>query len=265
MQSIDESRFNLNMMNLEQYFNRIEFYDIPTVCQETLAQLHKQHLLHIPFEDLNIHYGKPIEIDLSKLFYKIVLQRRGGFCYELNSLFNQLLQQIGFTTKIISASVFTPEGQPGPPYDHLCIVVSLEDKLWLADVGFGDLFLQPIEIQADIIQFDSRNYFKIEQATEDQFILLMSSDNIYFEKKYTFSLGEQAIENFKPECHAKQHDPNSHFVKNKICTKATADGRVTIFNDKFIITKNGEKLETLITDENHLLQILQSVFGINIL
>lgn len=251
-------------MNPDQYLNRIGFYDTPAATWEMLAQFHERHLIHIPFEDLNIHYGMPIEIDIPKLFNKIVLQRRGGFCYELNSLFNAFLQQIGFTTRIISARVFTPEGQPGPPYDHLCIVVSLEDKLWLADVGFGDLFLQPIVIQTDMIQFDSRNYFKIEQADENQFVLLMSSDNIYFEKKYTFSLEEQSLENFKPECYAKQHNPNSHFVKNKICTKATADGRVTIFNDKFIITKNGEILETFITDENHLLQILKSVFDINI-
>lgn len=250
-------------MDIEQYLRRINFYDTPTVTEESLHTLHEHHILHVPFEDLNIHYNKPIEIDIATLFDKIVLQRRGGFCYELNSLFSTLLQQIGFTTTIIAARVFNQEGQLGPPFDHLCILISLENKRWLADVGFGDLFIKPIVIQANTIQFDARNYFKLEALDKEQWLLLMSADGTNFEKKYIFSLEEQALDNFISECYIKQHDPNSHFVKNKICTKATVDGRITIFNDKFIITKNKEKTELFIENENHLLQILKSSFGIS--
>lgn len=250
-------------MNIEQYLRRIEFYDTPTVTEELLHQLHEYHILHVPFEDLNIHYNKPIEIDIPTLFNKIVLQRRGGFCYELNTLFSTLLQEIGFTTTIIAAQVFNQEGQLGPPFDHLCILISLDSKRWLADVGFGDLFMKPIVIQANTIQFDARNYFKIEAFNKEKLLLLMSYDGVHFEKKYVFSLEEQSLDHFKPQCYIKQHDPNSHFVKNKICTKATADGRITILNDKFIITKNKEKTELFIENENHLLQILKSSFGIS--
>ncbi|MBK7870589.1 MAG: arylamine N-acetyltransferase [Saprospiraceae bacterium] len=251
-------------MNLDQYLNRIGFYDIPDVTKETLDTLHECHILHIPFEDLNIHYNIPIEIGAPVLFEKVILHYRGGFCYELNSLFNILLQQIGFTTTIISARVFNQEGALGPPFDHMCIMISLEDKRWLADVGFGDLFIKPIEIQTDTIQFDSRNYFKIELFDQDQFLLLMSSDGENFEKKYTFNLEEQSVNNFLPQCYDKQHNPDSHFVKNKICTKATADGRITVFNDKLMITKNGEKSEIFIADEEQLLHILKTEFNIEI-
>ncbi len=248
-------------MNIKQYLHRIEYYDEPIINQQTLAQLHEHHILHVPFEDLNIHYGIPIELEIAKLFDKIVLRRRGGFCYELNYLFNTLLQQLGFQSIIISAKTFDSEGQLGPSFDHMCIVVALENQLWLADVGFGDLFLQPIVIQSDSIQSDSRNYFKIIPA-EEEWLLLMSIDNIHFKKKYIFNLKEQSPENFKLACYDKQHQPDSHFVKNKICTKATPEGRITIFNDKLIITKNGKKSELFISDEKHLLKIIKEEFGI---
>jgi len=77
-------------------------------------------------------------------------------------LFHCLLRELGFESKIIEARIYDGEGVRGPPFDHMCLLAEL-DQPWLADVGFGDLFLQPIALQADTIQTDGRNYFKIEK------------------------------------------------------------------------------------------------------
>ena len=93
-------------MNLEAYLKRINYSGDLTPSITILKQLQKTHLLNVPFENLDIHYGHPIELDLDKIYHKIVVRKRGGFCYELNGLFQNMLNIIGFDSKIISARVY---------------------------------------------------------------------------------------------------------------------------------------------------------------
>lgn len=132
------------VLNAENYFKRISFQEEIQTNQSSLAALHRNHILNIPFENLDIHRGRKIHLDLSKIEHKVISNRRGGFCYELNGLFGALLRQLGFEVKIISARVFGKE-KIGREFDHLILGVSL-GKEWLVDVGFGENFLEPIQI-----------------------------------------------------------------------------------------------------------------------
>ena len=85
--------FNLK---LDSYLARISYSGPLAPTLETLRALHYAHLLAVPFENLDVHRGVPIVLDQERLYDKIVLHRRGGFCYELNSLFAALLGQLGF-------------------------------------------------------------------------------------------------------------------------------------------------------------------------
>ena len=94
-------------MDTERYLRRIGIKETTfLVNAESLKFLQKQHLLHIPFENLDIHWKRPILLDTGKFYEKIIEEKRGGFCYELNGLFYELLTEIGFQCKIISARVF---------------------------------------------------------------------------------------------------------------------------------------------------------------
>ena len=81
---------------------------------ETLRLLQYKHLLHVPFENLDIHWKRQIVLDTNRFYEKIVINGRGGFCYELNGLFNELLIAIGFHTHLISGRVYGPNKVPGP-------------------------------------------------------------------------------------------------------------------------------------------------------
>ena len=106
-------------------------------------------------------------IKKKNLYQKVVEGNRGGFCYELNGLFNELLKTIGFQTRIISASVINKEGKVGPPFDHAAIIVNL-DKRWLVDIGYGgDSFVLPKELTLDIIQKDVHDYYKFTKHNEN--------------------------------------------------------------------------------------------------
>lgn len=249
-------------MNVKLYLERISYNDISERDLSTLIKLHQAHVFAIPFENLNIHLGIPIELDLDALYQKVVDGYRGGFCYELNTLFCQFLKQLGYDSIIIAAQV-SNQGQLGPTYDHMAICVKLEVN-WLVDVGFGDLFVRPIEIKPNVIQFDGFHYFMVKQLSPQTFSLWMSPDKIAFEEKYVFHLVEVPIDNFQELCHLKQTSESSYFVRNVVCTKPTSLGRKTLFNNKLTLREGNQKNALLLINESEMIQVLKREFAIDI-
>ena len=96
----------------------------PTLA--VLLQLQQAHLMNIPFENLNVYYG--INVDLGKLFDKIILNQRGGFCYELNWPFHELLLALGFDAKVASARVYDHKNGYGKEFDHMVIIVRIDGE-----------------------------------------------------------------------------------------------------------------------------------------
>ncbi|MBL8045525.1 MAG: arylamine N-acetyltransferase, partial [Anaerolineales bacterium] len=105
-------------MNADLYLQRIGYTGSLTPTAETLRGLHRAHLYNVPFENLDIALGRPIILEETKLFEKIVRQHRGGFCYELNGLFAWLLRQLGFSVEMLNARVYDDAATPGPDFDH---------------------------------------------------------------------------------------------------------------------------------------------------
>lgn len=248
-------------MNIQAYLDRIGYEGEREVSSAVLQSLHRQHIFSVPFENLDIHYGKEIILEESIIYKKVVEKKRGGFCYELNLVFHGLLRELGFESRIIAARIFDSEGIVGPAFDHMCLLVKLE-QLWLVDVGFGDLFLQPLALQADMIQTDGRNYFKAERMAVNEYVLFMSSRKAHFCRKYTFSTQAQVASDFASICQDKQTNPNSYFVRNKVCTKPTRTGRITLFNQKLIHKAGEQKLEYSLESEEQFTEILSKQFDL---
>ena len=249
-------------MDYSRYLRRIKFSDRAQADDPTLKSLHEHHVMFVPFENLDIHYRKIFDLEIENIFRKVVENVRGGFCYELNYLFNSLLNAIGFSSKIISSRTFDSSGELGPEFDHMSIHVRT-DKDYLVDVGFGDLFIQPLEIK-DGVQSDGRNLFLIEAVGDGGYALSMSPGGSDFVKKYVFRLKEIPLENFKAPCYDKQTNPDSYFVKNTVCTRATELGRVTLFNNKIIRKSGEERIETPILSDVDLRVQLMKHFDIEI-
>ena len=129
-------------MDVKAYLERIDYRGPLAPTAETLRALHVSHLLAVPFENLSIHASEPIVLEDEALFAKIVGRKRGGFCYEDNGLFAALLRALGFEVSMLSAEVANAEGGFSPPFAHMTLLVTLECR-WLADVGFGDSFVEP--------------------------------------------------------------------------------------------------------------------------
>src|SRR5947208_842563 len=152
-------------LNIEAYCERINYQGSTAPSAETLRALQVAHLLTVPFENLSIHAKEPIVLEDEALFTKIVEHRRGGFCYEANGLFAALLRAIGFDVTMLSAEVANREGGFSQPFDHMALMVRLEQR-WLIDVGFGDSFLEPLMLDARSEQVqDNRAYRTIDEGS----------------------------------------------------------------------------------------------------
>ena len=134
------------MLNVPAYLDRIAYTGPISPTLDVLRNLHRHHMLSVPFENLDIALGRNIVCEEDSFTQKIVERRRGGFCYELNGTFASLLRAIGFKVTLLSARVSRDDGSQSPEFDHLALRIDLEEP-WLADVGFGDSFLEPLQLQ----------------------------------------------------------------------------------------------------------------------
>jgi len=247
-------------MDIKAYLNRIGIKKIKEPSLKFLTELQNRHFLSIPFEDLDIPDRNRIELDLNKIYKKIVPSKRGGFCYELNGLFHWLLTSIGFTADMLSARVFNSQKNNfGPEYDHMTLLVHL-GKDYLVDVGFGDSFRRPIEMP-DGEAADVSGYYRISKKEDKLFELLKKEDN-EFSRQYSFTTVPQSLEDYKEMCAIQQDSPSSHFRTRMICTIATETGRITLSNHSLTITENGIKTKSDLTDDNDFYFLLKKHFGI---
>jgi N-hydroxyarylamine O-acetyltransferase len=226
----------------------------------TLRRLQLAHLMAVPFENLSIHAGEPIELADGALFEKIVTRRRGGFCYELNGLFAALLRSLGFEVAMLSAGAIGAGGEYGPPFDHMTLVVSLDER-WLVDVGFGDSFREPLRVDSRTIQVQGDRAYRIE---EDDGLLTLSQRESQgdWRGQYRFTLRPYEYADYADMCRYHQTSPQSHFTRQRLCSRATPDGRVTISGARLIVTSGGQRSEQELQDDEAYAAALLSHFCI---
>ena len=249
-------------MNKEKYISRIGLDEKNlTADLETLKLLQRHHLLHVPFENLDIHWKRPIVLDNEKFYEKIVGMRRGGFCYELNGLFNELVREIGFTTMLVSACVANGTGGFGPEYDHAAIIVKIDEAEYLSDVGFGAFTVEPLRFVLDEEQRDEAGIFVIRQFGAGYFEVA-KKDGKGWMSEYIFKKCARDLSEFTRMCDFQQYSADSHFTKGKVCSLLTVNGRKTLTDKNFIVTTNGEKTETPISTKEEFDRILMREFNI---
>lgn len=248
-------------MNTREYLARIGAEpDHLEPNDEVLRFLQRKHLLTVPFENLDIHWKRPIVLDLDRFYKKIVEEKRGGFCYELNGLFNELLRSLGFQTRLVSARVFNGS-EHGPEYDHAAIIVTIGEDEYLADVGFGDFAAEPLRFSLGVEQQDAAGVFVIRQF-DDEYLEVTKRDGNEWKSQYIFKDVARELSEFAEMCDFQQYSPESHFTKGKVCSILTEGGRTTLTDKKFIITSGAEKVEAPVESDEDFSSILGREFGI---
>jgi N-hydroxyarylamine O-acetyltransferase len=248
------------MLNLASYLARIGYTGPTTPTAEVLRAIHRRHLLTVPFENLDIARATKIVCEEDAFLRKIVDRNRGGFCYEMNGAFAALLRGLRFEVSLLSARVPREDGTETPEFDHMTLRVDL-DKPWLADVGFGDCFLEPLRLQPGPEQLRDGQKFRIREEG-DSYHLERAQPDGSWKGEYTFSLVARRLDEFAPMCHFHQTSPESPFTRKRICSKATSDGRITLADRKLIITRRSHREERMLKSEEEWRAALQKYFQI---
>ncbi|XP_030582211.1 arylamine N-acetyltransferase, pineal gland isozyme NAT-10-like isoform X2 [Archocentrus centrarchus] len=230
-------------MNLDEYFKRIGFsgpYDKLDLA--TLKLIHRQHIMSIPFENLSIHCGERITMDLEVIFNKVVRSSRGGWCLENNSLFGWVLRQMGFSTTTLSSRVFNSFlNDFGPLDSHLINKVIIDRKAYITDVSFGvsSQVREPLELISGKDQPQAVGVFRLmdkgdmwvleKTCRKPEVVNLEFAESSLVGRKetkqiYCFTLEPREVDHFIDKCHKLQTDPASLFTNKSICSLQTPTG-----------------------------------------
>jgi len=252
-------------MNITAYLERIEYAKSVKPDAQTLCWLHSAHMQAVPFENLDITLKRPIHIDEEAIWQKLVAGRRGGFCYELNGLFAWLLKQIGFEVTHLNARVYSHrDGNLGIDFDHLALLVQVpgETERWLADVGFGDSFNEPLLFETDTEQVQGLRTYRLEQFTGGYVVWQRNYDGVW-ERQYFFDLSPHKFpDEYEAACLYHQKSPESGFTQSSIISRATPDGRVSLEDGRLILTINGQRTERPLASREEYHALLKEHFGV---
>lgn len=235
-------------MDVSTYLQRINYDGLLEPTAETLRSLHVAHMRAVPFENLDIPLGRPLVLEKKALFDKIVNRRRGGFCYELNGLFSWLLQRLGFEVTLLSASVLKENGQFGAPYDHLVLWVQTIDSLtaartnWLVDVGFGNSFQYPLRLDDSAEQVQPSGTYRLVPYDAENMLMQRQEDS-HWQDKFIFARSRCQLSDFTTMCHYHQTSTASMFTQQRLCTRATPEGRITLSNNRLLVTIGDSRQE----------------------
>ncbi len=240
---------------------RIGYRGDVSVSHETLRDLQRAFLLTVPFENLDIHYGRHIDINQAAVYNKVIERGRGGFCYELNSFFHDILEEIGFDVTFLGATMMR-DGRPGTPMGHMVLKVELDRQSWLVDVGNGKSVREPVNFDGSNVGVAEGVRYRVERY-QNRPALMESDEHGAFRVRFVVDPTPRKRAEFVDVCEWTQSSPDSIFTQRRICTLARPDGRFLLLNNQLTITEGSETRERLIPDEEYP-ACLRETFGLRL-
>lgn len=250
-------------MEVAGYITRIGYRGELEPTIDVLRGLHRQHMLTVPFENLDIHLNRPILLDTRRFYRKIVDKGRGGYCYELNGCFAWLLRKLGFQVSILSARVARSSGRFTPEFDHLVLLVTLKER-WLVDVGFGDSFTKPKPVDSMDLEKDHGYFYGIAESRDRRTVSRRIEKHLPWRVQYAFSVLPRKLSQFEARNRYQQTSPESHFTRQRLISKLTRAGRITLTDSKLIVTKGDERVEHRVKGPEEFNKLLKKHFRIDI-
>ena len=255
---------NQSLPDVSAYLARLGLTAAPEVSLAGLNEIIYRHQTRIPFEDLSTSYLKePVPLDIPSLFDKVVKARRGGYCYELNGLFTQLLKDLGYAARSVFCRIVRGRDFL-PPCAHRAAVVALAGKLYFCDVGFGG----PMPAGALLIEDGwsagiHGEAFQVRRFDEYWWTVSRTTSDGAQEDVLQFNLFPQLPQEFIAANMKAALDPESLFVKRRLVNLRTSRGALSIADDEFTERVDGVSRTVRIEDDAHFRRLLRERFGID--
>ena len=248
-------------IDLDAYLARIDYGGPRPPSLATLTALHEAHVTAVPFENLDILLGRTISLGLAALQAKLVAGRRGGYCFEQNTLFQAVLEGLGFRVVPLAARVRM--GMTGVrPRTHMLLRVELEEGAWLADVGFGgDGLMHPLPFAPGAEVWTAGVGHRLRR--EDDLWVLTARAGAEWVDLYAFTLEPQYPPDYEMANHYTSTWPASKFVQTLTAQRTRAEGRAILRNRDLAVREGGSVRTEVIRDPDHLLDVLDREFGLS--
>lgn len=251
-------------IDLPRYFERIGLRDVVRPDLASLNSILHAHAVAVPFENLDVLLGRPINLAPDALQHKIVAQRRGGYCFEQNGLLLLVLRAIGFTVTPLSARVrYQRPRDYTPPRTHLFLRVDIDGVPWVADCGVGSMSV------TGAFRFDVSG----EQPTPHEPRRIVREDGVFFHQARLGDTWHDVLEFTGEEMppidrelanwYTSAH-PLSHFKSRLVAARALPDGeRLSLVNRELTRrSRDGVATTSMVETPAALLSVLERDFGL---
>lgn len=246
-------------MWLGAYLQRIG-YDGPVASTlECLAGVHRAHALTVPYENLDIQLGRPVWCDIDRIVDKIVTRRRGGWCYEMNTLLAHALRAIGFDVRLVTGGIHRSERGDAAMGNHILVLVDL-DRTYVADLGLGDGLREPVPL-AEGTHAQGNLRFGLSRLA-DGYWRFTNHAGAY---PVNFDFSEQPINPEVIEARSRdlQTSPESIFVQNLIVQQMRPESLVCL-TGRIFQEKSGETGgKLMVRDAGELAALVSRTFGLD--
>lgn len=248
------------LADLDGYLARVGYAGSRAARREVLVALHEAHVRAIPFENLDILLGRPIVLDLPSLEAKLVAGRRGGYCFEQNTLFQAVLVRLGFGVRTLAARVRSGTTVVRAR-THMLLLVELADGPFVADVGFGgDGPVHPVPLEAERESWTEGAGHRLRR--EGDLWVLAGNSGAEWADLYAFTLEPQYPADYEMANHFTSTFPRSPFVQSLTAQRSWPGGRL-ILRNRELMRRDGASVERVtIRDPDHLLDVLARDFGL---
>ncbi len=237
-------------VDVERYLERIGLTERPPVSLIGLTLLQRAHLAAVPFENLDVVAGIEVRTDLSWSLDKVIGRRRGGWCFELNGAFAALLRSLGFSVLQLGAAVLF-DG-PNKVVDHLALEVGL-DKTYLVDVGFGDCFIVPLDLNRRGPQVDPAGTFEFIDSSQGTTLTRHDGDGVPV-PQYRFRRIHHELDEFEGASERLRTDDSLDWKSKPFATRlldSSVDGsadRITLKRNRTTRQSNGQSVDTPVAE-----------------
>ena len=246
--------------NLDAYLRRINYAGSIAPTLETLQAMHRLHVNTIPFENLDPLMELPVRLQLSDIEQKLLVERRGGYCFEHNLLLKAVLESMDFPVTPLAAAVITSEDEGVElPLNHMLLVVDIGGNPYLADVGFGGQTpTAPLRLRADVEQETPHGRYRLSGGYPKW--RLESEVAGAWTPLYDFTLTPRTLEDYV----AMNDGTMASFRNDLRVARVEGNKRLALRNARFNIHENGETTTRMLTNLLEIRDVLANQFGIHL-
>jgi N-hydroxyarylamine O-acetyltransferase len=257
------SDVNVDAYDLQAYCARVRYEGPRAPEYDTLAALVERHALALPFENLDVLSGRPIPLDPSSLQEKLIGGRRGGYCFEHNTLLEGVLRQMGFdvTAHMGRGRWRVPAGVT-LPRTHMVLTVAVAGERFVVDGGYGGVGLTaPLKLDCPDPQPSLFEAQRVLTSVHERLVQALIGGE--WRDLYTFTDEPVPSVDFEVANWYTSTHPASRFRQNLIVSSATRDARFVLYNRELTTYGRGARETRAVDDPDELLDVLSSRFGLS--